>query len=117
MEQLTLVLGGVRCGKSRFAEQLAAACPPVTYLATALAGDAEMADRIARHRQRRSPHWRTVEESWDVVAAVGQHLSRGCVVLECLTLWVTNLMAWVSHQPAILRASVSPPAMHRSTRQ
>src|SRR5437764_1193433 len=72
MAVLTLVVGGVRSGKSRFAEQLAAASPMVTYLATAQAGDAEMAQRIALHQQRRSRHgpgWHTVEEPWDVAAA------------------------------------------------
>jgi adenosylcobinamide kinase/adenosylcobinamide-phosphate guanylyltransferase len=100
MGRLTLVLGGVRSGKSRLAEELAAASPPVVYLATALAGDAEMAKRIARHRQRRPTEWRTVEESWDVVAAVMEHLRDGCVVLECLTLWLTNLMLGLPQHPA-----------------
>ncbi len=100
MARLTLIVGGVRSGKSRLAEELAAASPPVTYLATALAGDAEMADRITRHRQRRSTDWRTIEEPWDVVAAVAKHLEVGCVVLECLTLWVTNLMLGLPQQPA-----------------
>jgi adenosylcobinamide kinase/adenosylcobinamide-phosphate guanylyltransferase len=101
MAHLTLVLGGVRSGKSRFAEQLAAAHPPVTYLATAqerLEGaetDAEMAERIARHRRRReamSPPWQTVEEPWDVARAVTTHGRVGCVLVECLTLWLTNLL-------------------------
>jgi adenosylcobinamide kinase/adenosylcobinamide-phosphate guanylyltransferase len=100
MARLTLIVGGVRSGKSRLAEELAAATPPVTYLATALAGDPEMADRIKCHRQRRSPDWRTVEEPWDVVAGVVQHLGHGCVVLECLTLWLTNLMVGLPQHPA-----------------
>jgi adenosylcobinamide kinase/adenosylcobinamide-phosphate guanylyltransferase len=99
MARLTLIVGGVRSGKSRLAEELAAASPPVTYLATALAGDAEMANRIARHRQRRSPDWLTIEEPWDVVAAVAKQ-GVGCVVLECLTLWLTNLMVGLPQQLA-----------------
>jgi len=101
MPHLTLIVGGVRSGKSRFAEQLAAAHPPVTYLATARAAlegmeaDAEMVERIARHRERRaafSPSWQTVEEPWDVPEAVAAHGGAGCVLVECLTLWLTNLL-------------------------
>jgi adenosylcobinamide kinase/adenosylcobinamide-phosphate guanylyltransferase len=93
--QLTLVLGGVRSGKSRFAEELARAAPPVTYLATAVPGDAEMARRIARHQERRGqyrPPWRCIEEPWNVVEAIRAHALSGCVLLECLTLWVSNLL-------------------------
>jgi adenosylcobinamide kinase/adenosylcobinamide-phosphate guanylyltransferase len=102
MAQLTLVLGGVRSGKSCWAEQLAAAHPPVTYLATALVGaqpDSEMSRRIDRHRQRRArqqPPWHTVEEPWDVAAAVSAHGGTGCLLLECLSLWVTNLLLGMS---------------------
>ena len=106
MARLTLIVGGVRSGKSRLAEELAAANPPVIYLATALAGDAEMAERIARHRHRRSPDWRTVEEPWDVVAAVREHLRDGCVVLECLKLWLTNLMLGLPQHPALGEAGI-----------
>jgi adenosylcobinamide kinase/adenosylcobinamide-phosphate guanylyltransferase len=98
---LTLVLGGVRSGKSRFAEQLAAASPPVVYLATAQAGDGEMAQRIAQHRQRRPPSWQTIEEPWDLPGAIADlagpasrdtKRASGCVLVECLPLWLTNLM-------------------------
>ncbi len=101
MSHLTLIVGGVRSGKSRFAEQLAAAQPPVTYLATArttLEGtdaDVEMAERIARHRQRRAQFptpWQTLEEPWDVPAALAAHCGAGSVLVECLTLWLTNLL-------------------------
>jgi adenosylcobinamide kinase/adenosylcobinamide-phosphate guanylyltransferase len=105
MAALVLVLGGVRSGKSRFAEQLAAEHPPVTYLATAQAGDAEMARRIALHQQRRArlaPGWRTVEEPWNVAAEVAGHFREaggGCVLLECLTLWLTNLLVGLPATP------------------
>jgi adenosylcobinamide kinase/adenosylcobinamide-phosphate guanylyltransferase len=99
---LTLVLGGVRSGKSRLAEELAARRPPVVYVATAQAGDAEMARRIARHQERRaqrSPPWRTVEEPWNVVSVIespgGPGQAPGCILVECLTLWVTNLLLGV----------------------
>jgi adenosylcobinamide kinase/adenosylcobinamide-phosphate guanylyltransferase len=117
MASLTLVIGGVRSGKSRLAEQLAAANPPVTYLATAYAGDAEMARRIAAHRQRRPTEWMTVEEPWEVVRSVGESLrvkpgtppslaSGGSVLLECLPLWLTNLLVGLPGRPAKMEAEI-----------
>ncbi len=104
MAQLTLVTGGVRSGKSRIAEQLAVAQAPVTYLATAQAGDAEMAQRIARHQERRAAqttNWQTVEEPWDVVPEILAHGTAGCVLVECLTLWLTNLLVGLPGRPAL----------------
>ena len=89
---LALVLGGIRSGKSRWAEQLAAVRPPVTYLATAQAGDAEMARRIAEHKQRRPADWKTIEEPWDIAAVVARQNADGCLLVECLSLWLTNLL-------------------------
>lgn len=90
----TLILGGVRSGKSRLAEQLALESGlPVTYLATAQPGDPEMAARIAHHRQRRPGHWRLVEEPYQLAEALREHARDGhCVLVECLTLWLTNLL-------------------------
>ena len=91
---VTLVLGGARSGKSRHAEAMVESQPgPCVYLATAQAGDREMAARIAAHRARRGGRWSTVEEPLDVVAA----LSGACgpdraVLVECLTLWLSNLL-------------------------
>jgi adenosylcobinamide kinase/adenosylcobinamide-phosphate guanylyltransferase len=102
MGLVTLVLGGARSGKSRFAEQLAAAHPTVVYLATAQPGDAAMTERIADHQQRRtSLAWRTVEEPWDVIEVLrGKTPPDACVLLECLTLWVTNLLLGLpGHDP------------------
>jgi adenosyl cobinamide kinase/adenosyl cobinamide phosphate guanylyltransferase len=102
MAQLTLVLGGVRSGKSRFAEQLAATHPPSIYLATAQPGDEEMAQRIARHRERRALQalpWQTVEEPWHVASAVASHGTAGCVLVECLTLWLTNRLIGLPGRP------------------
>jgi adenosylcobinamide kinase/adenosylcobinamide-phosphate guanylyltransferase len=91
---LTLVLGGARSGKSRYAERLveaAASCG--TYCATAEPGDDEMAARIAAHRARRSPFWRTIEAPLRLAEAVSAEARPGRPVLvDCLTLWLSNLM-------------------------
>ncbi|MCS6853022.1 MAG: bifunctional adenosylcobinamide kinase/adenosylcobinamide-phosphate guanylyltransferase [Gemmataceae bacterium] len=92
MAAVTLVVGGVRSGKSRWAEELAARQPPVTYVATAQAGDAEMARRIADHQARRAsrqPPWQTVEEPWNLLLPL-QAAAAGTVLVECLPLWLTN---------------------------
>jgi adenosylcobinamide kinase / adenosylcobinamide-phosphate guanylyltransferase len=90
---VTLLLGGARSGKSALAERLAARWDgPVTVVVTAEAGDAEMAERIRRHRARRPADWRTVEEPLDLEAALALAPERALVVLDCLTLWVSNLL-------------------------
>lgn len=89
-----LVLGGARSGKSRYAEAraLALGLAPI-YLATATAGDDEMQARIAHHRDRRGETWQVIEEPRDLVGALEAHLAPGRVVLvDCLTLWLSNLM-------------------------
>lgn len=91
---LTLALGGARSGKSRFAESLvlASGLRPV-YVATAGAGDAEMAARIAAHRARRGSAWTTVEEPLDIAGAASGVAEGSAVLVDCLTLWLANLMA------------------------
>ena len=89
---LELILGGARSGKSRYAESRAVDGERV-YIATATAGDGEMATRIARHRDDRGPHWQTVEEPIALARVLQQHAAPGRVVLvDCLTLWLTNLL-------------------------
>jgi adenosylcobinamide kinase/adenosylcobinamide-phosphate guanylyltransferase len=90
----TLVFGGARSGKSALAERLAhASGKEVVYLATSHAGDAEMAARIAHHRDRRPAGWRTVEEPTALAATLRALCAPGRIVLvDCLTLWLTNLM-------------------------
>jgi len=91
---LTLVLGGARSGKSRHAERLALASglDPV-YLATAQPLDDEMARRIAAHRARRGSPWQTIEEPLDLARGLRDACAPGrIVVVDCLTLWLTNLM-------------------------
>jgi adenosylcobinamide kinase/adenosylcobinamide-phosphate guanylyltransferase len=92
--RVTLVLGGARSGKSGWAERRAAeAGRPVLYLATATAGDDEMAERIAAHRALRPSSWRTVEAPLDPLAALREHARPGEVVLlDCLTIWVSNVL-------------------------
>jgi adenosylcobinamide kinase/adenosylcobinamide-phosphate guanylyltransferase len=95
LPKVTLVLGGARSGKSRFAEGLIAAHPgrPV-YLATAQAGDAEMAERIRRHRARRGDAWTTLEEPLELPRALASATrDNAAVLVDCLTLWLSNLMA------------------------
>ena len=89
---LTLVLGGARSGKSRYAEsRIAAQPPPWVYIATAEAGDGEMTERIKVHRARRGLDWRTVEAPRDLTAALSA-CERLPVLVDCLTLWLSNLL-------------------------
>jgi len=96
---VTLVLGGARSGKSTHAEKLVAgtlsgAAPrPAVYIATAEAGDVEMATRIMTHRARRGPNWTTIEAPLKLDEALSGAASRGAPVLvDCLTLWLSNLL-------------------------
>ena len=90
--KLTLVLGGARSGKSRHAEGLITALPPPwTYVATAEAGDEEMAARIKSHRERRGAQWRTIEAPRELAKALSACGDRP-VLVDCLTLWLSNLM-------------------------
>ncbi|WP_234554023.1 cobyric acid synthase [Thermus caliditerrae] len=86
---LILLLGGARSGKSRFAQELAG--PFASLIATAEARDEEMAARIARHRAERPPTWETLEEPRDLAGAL-RRARHPTVVVDCLTLWVANLL-------------------------
>ncbi len=89
----TLVFGGARSGKSRFAEKLAAKSGlQKIYVATGAAFDAEMAERIAAHKRQRGDGWQTIEEQIDLADVLARECRPGCVVLvDCLTLWLSNL--------------------------
>lgn len=90
---LTLVLGGARSGKSRHAESLVGAfAPPWSYVATAEARDEEMRRRIEEHRARRGRNWETLETSLELAAALADMPAGRPVVVDCLTLWLTNVM-------------------------
>jgi adenosylcobinamide kinase/adenosylcobinamide-phosphate guanylyltransferase len=91
---VTLVLGGARSGKSRYAERLVESTANCgTYCATAEAGDAEMVERIAVHRARRGHFWRTVETPLALVQAIAEEAEHERpLLIDCLTLWLSNLL-------------------------
>jgi hypothetical protein len=85
----TLVLGGARAGKSRYAESLITALPPPwIYLATSEARDAEMAERISRHRAERGERWETIEVPHHLAQAVTKAPPTNPLLIDCLTLWL-----------------------------
>ena len=91
MMRSLLVLGGARSGKSRYAQQRIEACSGrLAYIATAQAFDAEMAERIAMHRAQRGEDWVTVEAPFDLCAALAGAKPEEVVLVDCLTLWLTN---------------------------
>jgi adenosylcobinamide kinase / adenosylcobinamide-phosphate guanylyltransferase len=90
---LVVLLGGARSGKSQLAVRLASEDgAPVVFVATGTAGDEEMADRIARHRAERPAGWETVEEPFGLTAALTSVPGSSCVIVDCLSLWVANLL-------------------------
>ncbi|MCB1381017.1 MAG: bifunctional adenosylcobinamide kinase/adenosylcobinamide-phosphate guanylyltransferase, partial [Alphaproteobacteria bacterium] len=91
VRRIVLVLGGARSGKSRFAEGMAAGAAHRAYIATAEALDDEMRARIALHRQRRGEAWQDVEAPLALAEAV-QHCTSDFVLVDCITIWLSNLM-------------------------
>lgn len=88
-----LLLGGARSGKSALANQIATRSrEPVTFIATAEPRDGEMRERIERHRSERPDGWTTIEEPIDLLSAVTRAPAGNLVVIDCLTLWVANLL-------------------------
>lgn len=89
-----LILGGARSGKSRLAEERARASGlQLVYIATGQAGDEEMMARIAHHRQRRGDQWLLVEEPFALAKVLeAQANSQTCVLVDCLTLWLSNCL-------------------------
>lgn len=94
MAMKELILGGARSGKSRWAQERALATGlSVTYIATATAQDAEMAQRIQQHREQRPAHWRLIEEPRALAATLQQHAAPDrCLLVDCLTLWLSNVL-------------------------
>jgi adenosylcobinamide kinase/adenosylcobinamide-phosphate guanylyltransferase len=89
-----LVIGGARSGKSRYAQGRIEALPGrLAFIATAEAGDAEMAERIARHKADRGPRWTTHEAPLDLAQAIARaQVSADAILVDCLTLWLSNLI-------------------------
>jgi adenosylcobinamide kinase / adenosylcobinamide-phosphate guanylyltransferase len=108
MRKIILVIGGARSGKSAFAEGLAAKSGLAkVYIATGQAFDREMSDRIDIHKSRRGPDWHNVEDPFDLAGVLKDAVGAGrAVLVDCLTLWITNLMLeqkdFVSEADALL---------------
>lgn len=92
MNKITLILGGARSGKSRYAEKLATESGlPVTYIATAQVYDDEFQQRIALHQQSRPAHWKTVETHHHLaITLLAETHANNCVIVDCLTLWLAQ---------------------------
>jgi adenosylcobinamide kinase / adenosylcobinamide-phosphate guanylyltransferase len=93
-KEIILITGGARSGKSQYAERRAVemGSRPL-YVATAEANDEEMAQRIAEHRKRRGTQWRTIEEPLELTQALlAEHGKTDCALVDCLTLWISNLL-------------------------
>ena len=104
--KLVVLIGGARAGKSALAVRLASDWGgDVAYVATAEPGDDEMADRIARHRAERPERWATIEEPLELRRAVAK--LDGLVIVDCLTLWVANLIARGDDEDAVVVEAVA----------
>ncbi|HUO05873.1 MAG TPA: bifunctional adenosylcobinamide kinase/adenosylcobinamide-phosphate guanylyltransferase [Candidatus Binataceae bacterium] len=103
MSKVTLITGGARSGKSAIALRLAAPYARKYFIATAQAGDDEMAARIAHHRAARPAEFHTIEEPIDIADAIAKLRDKAdVIVLDCLTLWISNLMPIHTADEAIL---------------
>ena len=104
---VTLVLGGVRSGKSRWAQEFAAKNERVAYVATARAGDAEMREKIRRHQIERPRHWHTVEEPLELACAIaGNGAAFDVLLVDCLTIFVANLLEAAEIDPASMEPRI-----------
>lgn len=108
MRHIVFVTGGARSGKSRFAQKTAEGWPGrLLYIATAEVRDPEMADRVAAHRAARGERWAAREEPLDLPAALEEAAGHGGALLDCLTLWTSNLLEAHPDDEGILQAEVS----------
>lgn len=103
-KSITFVVGGVRSGKSSFALRLAEKnFRRPLFIATAEAFDSEMADRITRHRKERSKHWKCIEEPLDIAKAISAPADCDGILLDCLTVWLGNIVTKESDKDFIRR--------------
>lgn len=121
MNNIHLILGGARSGKSGFAEKLATDSGlPVTYIATAQVYDAEFGQRVEHHKVRRPAHWKTVEQPFDLGATLQKHAKvNEVVIVDCLTLWLAQCicpdcdrpenLSWQHERNALLNALTGLP--------
>jgi adenosylcobinamide kinase / adenosylcobinamide-phosphate guanylyltransferase len=100
-----LILGGARSGKSRFAITGIPSGARVVFIATAEAGDAEMAARIARHQAERPARWRTIEEPIDLVARLQDIDGVDTIIVDCVTVWVANRLLRGDGETSIVKAA------------
>ncbi len=108
MARTVFITGGTRSGKSAFAQQRAEAhAGPLLYVATAGIGDEEMAARVERHRQERGGRWETLEEPLELAEKLPEAATgKAAVLLDCVTLWVSNLYFAHEEQPEAVFAAV-----------
>ena len=93
MGKSILITGGARSGKSAFAERVCVEFgAPMIYIATTEVQDDEMAQRVAKHRDRRDENWRLIEEPIDLPKALAETDGEGPRLIDCLTIWLSNLM-------------------------
>lgn len=105
---ITLVLGGVRSGKSRYAQQLAELADRVVFVATANAVDEEMRTKIQRHRDDRPQHWQTLEEPFELAEALRtQSSSCDCILIDCLTIFAANLLERYGDDTAAIEQQIT----------
>ncbi len=115
--KVILYIGGARSGKSRLAQARAESMAgELVYVATAEAGDAEMSARIARHRADRGASWRTIEAPLELPSTLKEHDSVGRILLiDCLTLWLSNLLLAGRDVPSARRALIDTLAHREAT--
>ena len=105
--RVTLVLGGVRSGKSRFALEIASCAPSVTFIATARASDDEMRRKIERHQSERPSHWRSREEPLQLAEAISSEEDASeTTIVDCLTLFAANLMEAFGEDRTAINAAI-----------